>query len=1011
MANFLIEDNVFIADLSLNRQQKWLELSTAGKFVDKNISIQITATTGTAATPATTIAQAPTITLTTATGAIVASYNKSQLVTPTVTLGWVEFGTAGTITTTGSSSITLPTPTVEVLENQFNITPGWIGSTTAYSVTAGSARVPNTTISQAPSFSVTTATGKIVASYNKSQSVSPTVVAGYITEGIAGTISTTGSATLTLPASTATVSDDTISIAPGWFGAATSVSVTAGSASTPATTIAQAPTISIVTATGVITAQYNKSQSVTPTVVAGWISEGTAGTISTTGSNTFTLGAAGVTVSGNSFSLTPGWVKSTTSITITSVSVTANNATVSGSNFNQAFLSIPSGYVSATTAARASFANSASGSTTYLDISDTVGAPILVSGDYLYINKGYTDNLKISLAKLIPDDASVLLADSHILSGYSAYNNNGVLIAGSIPSKDISDITISTNNITVPSGYYSTTAAVMIDEAEYNANVTLSAVTVTPSVSISNASTYGFTTTEPASGSYITVDPGANTPTYSATGSANITAAGYVAVGSKFKGATASVKVAVGTNYYAPVVTPTFSGSGLTTNTHTNVVTTAPAVTLSATGTLVSSTGYGVTTIQPTSGTYKTIDVYTAVTNGQTQSDFKVTRATSNYSINAGVVTTQTNAKILNGVSNTGTQSVTVIPTVTDNFDTLYIPITSITFSGGVLSVTTNTNQVQQSPVVTIDTTGTFASASNYGVKTSIPSGTDGIDYLSIKNNSTATTVGIAMAYANIAIDDIVYDNAAGLISANTASVAISGKNKGCSAMCQVQAGISNNFHSYYIPIVSTTFSGGGLTVSSTNAISTNMATTATSNYYIDAVATITATRAQVNYNNAAGAIVAHSGATAINASNDNSNSTATRVYIPQATFSTTITTGFSLNCNTTYNNVIISNSDLYNNSIVLTTTAVTTGQRYDFYCDTNGYVTNSLLRYINIPVRSQNHISYLQGVTLNKPASGEAKFSITVPNGEDDDMITFVFHVDPSGNVVVDDSTANAFS
>jgi len=72
----------------------------------------------------------------------------------------------------------------------------------------------------------------------------------------------------------------------------------------------------------------------------------------------------------------------------------------------------------------------------YVDISSTTAAPILISNDYLYINKGYTDNLKISLARLVPDAASADLADSHILNGYSAYNNNGQLIAGNIQTYD-----------------------------------------------------------------------------------------------------------------------------------------------------------------------------------------------------------------------------------------------------------------------------------------------------------------------------------------------------------------------------------------------------------------------------------------------------------------------------------------------------------------------------------------------------------------------------------------------
>lgn len=70
---------------------------------------------------------------------------------------------------------------------------GWItgGSST---VPTGSATTPSTTITKNPS--ITASGGTISASYSGSQSVTPTVSAGYITSGTAGTISTTGSASI-----------------------------------------------------------------------------------------------------------------------------------------------------------------------------------------------------------------------------------------------------------------------------------------------------------------------------------------------------------------------------------------------------------------------------------------------------------------------------------------------------------------------------------------------------------------------------------------------------------------------------------------------------------------------------------------------------------------------------------------------------------------------------------------------------------------------------------------------
>ncbi len=65
--------------------------------------------------------------------------------------------------------------------------------------------------------------------------------------------------------------------------------VASGSATTPATSITANPSISVNSSTGLITATVSGSQSVTPTVSAGYVSSGTSGTITVSGSNTSQL--------------------------------------------------------------------------------------------------------------------------------------------------------------------------------------------------------------------------------------------------------------------------------------------------------------------------------------------------------------------------------------------------------------------------------------------------------------------------------------------------------------------------------------------------------------------------------------------------------------------------------------------------------------------------------------------------------------------------------------------------
>lgn len=84
------------------------------------------------------------------------------------------------------------------------------------------------------------------------------------------------------------VSGKTVSIPRGYYQSDYTKDVADGSATTPATTITSNPSISV-SSSGLITATNSKTQSVTPTVSAGYVSSGTAGTITVGGSNTSQL--------------------------------------------------------------------------------------------------------------------------------------------------------------------------------------------------------------------------------------------------------------------------------------------------------------------------------------------------------------------------------------------------------------------------------------------------------------------------------------------------------------------------------------------------------------------------------------------------------------------------------------------------------------------------------------------------------------------------------------------------
>ena len=119
------------------------------------------------------------------------------------------------------------------------------------------------------------------------------------------------------------------------------------------------------------------------------------------------------------------------------------------------------GYITNGTLSAATFANEATSGTTYIDLSDGLNGsnaniiPEIPSGGYLYINKGYVDNFKISLSRLIPDASAVNnLAGNYILSGHSAYDNAGNLVVGTISSKAAATYYPSSSDQTIAASQY-----------------------------------------------------------------------------------------------------------------------------------------------------------------------------------------------------------------------------------------------------------------------------------------------------------------------------------------------------------------------------------------------------------------------------------------------------------------------------------------------------------------------------------------------------------------------------
>ena len=301
------------------------------------------------------------------------------------------------------------------------------------------------------------------------------------------------------------------------------------------------------------------------------------------------------------------WKIITTSISQGTTSVSGTTATRGTATWN-------TGWITQGSIPAASFANTASSGVTYVDITDTTAAPVIDTTDgYLYINKGYTDNLKIHIGKFISSDVTISATDQ-ILASFTAYDANGNLLTGKIPSKSPSDITQNGNILTIPWGKYEGTVGqndattYTISMGDYSATASqVTAGAVTPSVSINNASTYGFTTTKPSGTNgtnYLTLDPGGTVATkWKARATATITTAGYIGTGSKTNDYEGSPTINAGTNYYVPVVSPSFAGGVVSGSTTTAITVTGMTTTTTATSYYIDAAATG--TANRTAFTYQ----------------------------------------------------------------------------------------------------------------------------------------------------------------------------------------------------------------------------------------------------------------------------------------------------------------------------------------------------------------------------------------------------------------------
>ena len=389
-----VNSSGFILNHTTTTNGEWKTLlKTENKFVDKDIGITIT-------TPA---ASQPVLAAEDINSSLSMGNASNGIYSPTVTItgavnienaGWISNGNhnvsdsgvkVGTVnqstlkngnTTIASGSTVTPAASTQTI----NISEGYNAARTLIIDSVDNGPVAEVTSGSAAISSITYTYDSTNSRYNVSGSANvsaPTVItAGYISNSKGAKISNSGGAILSAIV-------DKIGIAANLSGTGT-----------------YAPTINKNAATNINIAGTATTSQPSSGYYVAVSSNANTGTVSATAS--VTSAGYGTTTSGQ-YTTTPS--------SALTVGAAASSIT----------------YIPLT---QTTFANVSTSGVTYTDISSS--APALISGDFLYINEGYTPNVKISLARLVPDATGVNASSAYILNGYTAYNNNGALIVGSI---------------------------------------------------------------------------------------------------------------------------------------------------------------------------------------------------------------------------------------------------------------------------------------------------------------------------------------------------------------------------------------------------------------------------------------------------------------------------------------------------------------------------------------------------------------------------------------------------